>query len=551
MAKKTHALDPAILEEIKEIKTIKQIIEYGTKKSGDNLQYIFLDEEKNEHTRTFNQTWDESTAIGTYFYTKGMDGGKKIAIIAENSYNWITAYYGTIIGGNISVPMDMKLADDELISQLVRCGCEALVYNKKTAHLVPKVKEAEGIAVKEYFCIEEFDELKNIGREAIKNGDTRCIDAVVKPDDLACIVYTSGTTGLSKGVMLSHYNVASDVCACFQVNTGSHALGFLPLNHTFCWVSALFAGYIVGEWGYMCHDLTKLASDIKKYHPQNFSSVPLVVNTIYDRIWKTARKTGREDALKKGLKISNALMKLGIDKRRKIFKTVIDNLGGELEFIICGGANLDPKYEQGMTDLGIEILNGYGMTECSPTITFNTLDCKKLGSVGKPIPCCEVKINNPDENGVGEIYVKGSNVMQGYWNDPEATAAVFDGEWLKTGDHGYIDKDGFLFYVGRVKNLIILSNGKNVSPEEIEDKLICIDYVQEVLCYKENDKITAEFFLNEEDYPDARKMLKDDVAKINETLPQFKKVQKRKIRDEEFPKTTTLKIVRSGFGDKC
>ena len=237
-------------------------------------------------------------------------------------------------------------------------------------------------------------------------------------------------------------------------------------------------------------------------------------------------------------------MKLGIDKRRKIFKQILDNLGGNLTMIICGGANLDPKYEKGMHDFGIEIYNGYGITECSPAITCNRPDKYKFGSVGVPIDCCEIKIHEPDEEGVGEIYVKGTNVMVGYYGEPEATAEAFDGEWFKTGDYGRIDEDGFLFMVGRKKNLIVLSNGKNVSPEELEDKLSTIDYVKEVLVYEENKQIVAEFFLDEEDYPDARSRIKDDVNEFNRKMPLFKNIGKVKIRDDEFPKTTTLKIVR-------
>ncbi len=540
-------IDPKFIEEISKLKTLKDIIVFGTERGGDKLQFVFLDRDKKEDRRTFNQTWGEICALGTYYYLHGMTGGKKIAILAENSYEWIVAYYSTLVGGNISVPMDIKLSDDEIVSQLVRCECDGLVYSKKCEHFVEAVKKAEGNTIKEYFCIGDFPAYKAEGKAAYDAGDHRCTDSVIGPDDLACIVYTSGTTGLSKGVMLTHYNVTSDVVASCSVNSGKHALGFLPLNHTFCWVGALFSGYLISEWGYICDSLKDLQKDMKKYSPQNFSAVPLAVNTIYDRIWKTARKMGKDKVLEKGLKISKGLMKIGIDKRRTIFKDVIDNLGGELEFIICGGANLDPKYECGMYDLGIQILNGYGMTECSPAITCNRLYDFKFGSVGKPIPCNEIKVVNPDEFGVGEIYVKGSNVTKGYYKDPEATTAAFDGEWFKTGDFGRIDEDGFLFFVGRKKNLIVTSNGKNVSPEEIEDKLYCLDYVSEVLVYQEDDKIVAEFFLNEDEYPDARARLKGDVRKFNDTMPVFKQVNKTVIRDEEFPKTTTLKIVRKNM----
>ena len=254
---------------------------------------------------------------------------------------------------------------------------------------------------------------------------------------------------------------------------------------------------------------------------------------------------GKEELLKKGLKISNFLMKFGIDIRRKIFGMVIDNLGGNLDMIICGGAYLDPKYEKGLYDLGIDVFNGYGLTECSPVITCNHPGKFKFGSVGTPLDCCEIKIHEPDEDGVGEVYVRGDNVMVGYYGEPEATAQAFDGGWFKTGDYGRIDKDGFLFMVGRKKNLIVLSNGKNVSPEELEEKLMtAIPYIKEVLVYEEDRKIVGEFFLNEEDYPDAKKTLKEDVNEFNARMPIFKRINKVRTRDDEFPKTTTLKIVR-------
>ena len=417
------------------------------------------------------------------------------------------------------------------------------IISKTSLKKNPKIK------IQHYFCMDNFPEYLAEGGEAMDNGNRDFLDAEVKPEDLACIAYTSGTTAKSKGVMLTHKNISSDASSACRVLSGKHAIGFMPLNHTYAWVSALFSSYILIDWGYMCESIRTIPNDIKKYKPYNFSGVPLVVEIIYDKIWKTAKKTGREEKLKKGIKLSNFLMKLGIDKRREIFKTIHESLGGNLSMIICGGAWLDPKYEKGMHDFGIDIFNGYGLTECSPSITCNRPDKFKFGSVGTPLDCCEIKINDPDEEGVGEIYVKGTNVMVGYYGDPEATAEVFDGEWFKTGDHGRIDEDGFLFIVGRKKNLICLSNGKNVSPEELEDKLSRIDYVKEVLVYDEDQKIVAEFFLNEVEYPDARERIKSDVNDFNRKMPFFKNINKIVIRDEEFPKTTTLKIVRN-YKDK-
>ena len=529
---------------IPDYSTLKEIIVTGTKRGGDKRMIMFLDKEKNMCELNYNQMWRNICGLGTYFKSLGLIEHKKIAIIGENVIGWVIAYYATLCGGNVTVPMDCKLPAEDLYDQLIRCGCDALVYTDKFKSMVEEFKKDEKMPVKHWLSIDDFDSYIEKGLEIYDGGDRSFEDIEVKPEDLACISYTSGTTAKSKGVMLTHKNIASNCSSACRAHTGRHVIGFIPLNHTYAWVSALFATYIVIEWGYMCDSIKDIQKDLVKIKPYNFSGVPLVVETIYDKIWKTAKRTGREDVLKKGLKISNFLMKLGIDKRRKIFKTILDNLGGNLDMIICGSANLDPKYEKGMHDFGIDVFNGYGLTECSPGVTCNRADKFKFGSVGTPLDCCEIKIVNPDEEGVGEIYVKGTNVMLGYYGDPEATAAAFDGEWFKTGDFGRIDEDGFLFMVGRKKNLICLSNGKNVSPEELEDKLRRIEYVAEVLVYAEDNKIVGEFFLNEEDYPDARERLKGDVDAFNRKMPSFKNINKIKIRDEEFPKTTTLKIAR-------
>ena len=550
MKKSKCPIDPAFVAEIQKIKTLKEIIVYGTKKGQNKRQFIYLNDKKEPEECTFNSTWEQIISLGTYMYSQGLDGKKKIAILSENSYQWIVSFYSILVGGNIAVPMDIKLSVEDIVSQLVRGECDGIVYSKKCEKFAEAVKNDDRSKVSVFMCIDDYPEYKAQGKDIYDGGNHAFEDAPVDPEDLACIVYTSGTTGLSKGVMLSHKNVTADVVASCSIQTGRQAIGFLPLNHTFCWVGALFSGYLLAEWGYICDSLKDIEKDIQTYHPHNFSAVPLVVTTIYDKIWRKAKKRGQDKKLEMGLKISRFLMKMGIDRRRKLFKEIIDGLGGELEFIICGGANLDPKYEQGMYDFGIQILNGYGMTECSPAVTVNTPYDFKFGSCGKPIPCCEIKIVDPDEFGVGELYVRGDNVMVGYYNDPEATAEVFDGEWLKTGDYCRIDDEGYLFYVGRKKNLIVLTNGKNVSPEEIEDKLICIDYVSEVLVYQEDDRITAEFFLNEEDYPDARDRLKDDVRRVNDSMPVFKRVTKTKIRDTEFEKTTTMKIERKNYINK-
>lgn len=531
-----------VFAQFPDMHTVKEIVLYGAEKGADKKQYMFYNFDGEVETKSFRQVFYDTHGLGQMLYRRGLRG-KKVAILSENSYYWIAAYYSVITGKMTAIPLDPKLSDEELTELMVRSDCDAIYYSKAFCKAIERMRQTEDVQITEYICIENFDALIAEGYADLASGAADYIEDEVLPEDLAFIVYTSGTTGKSKGVMLSQRNVASDTVASCRAMTGGHAIGFLPLHHTFSWVGALFSGCLLTEWGFICRSLKDIQKDLMTYHPQNFSAVPLAVEKIYDRIWATAKKTGREKILQKGLKISRTLMKLGIDRRRKIFGQIIENLGGELEIIVCGGAYLDEKYEKGMYDFGIQIVGGYGITECSPAVTCNRLDHFKFGSVGLPLACNEIRIHEPDEEGVGEIYVRGTNVMMGYYKDPEATAEAFDGDWFKTGDYGYMDADGFLYFRGRKKNLIVLSNGKNISPEELEDKLSTIDYVQEVLVYEENKLITAEFYLDEK-VPDAKERLQGDVDGINRKMPLYKQIGKIKVRDTEFPKTTTLKIRR-------
>ncbi len=542
MAKKKYP--KGVFMDIPEFKTAREFIENGHLKGGDNKQYIYMETAKNTRTKSFNEVWYDSTGLGQFLYKHGMSE-KKVAILSDNSYYWIICFYSILTGNNTAIPLDAKLMDDDIIDIMVRSQCDAIYYSNDFAGTIEKMKQAEGVNISLYMRIEDFYDMIAEGHADLDAGNDSYLDHPPTPDTLAAIVYTSGTTGRSKGVMLSHRNVTASVVASLRVLQSTHGIGFLPMNHTFAWASALFSSNVVIGWGYICRSLKDIPNDMKTYHPHQIAGVPLLVETIYKTIWRTAEKKGAADKLRKGLKISNFLRKFGIDVRRKLFKEIIDGLGGQLEYLVIGGAYLDPKIEKGMSDFGIEILNGYGTTECSPGITLSTMFAHKLGSCGKPMSCCEVKIHEPDEEGVGEIWVKGDNVMVGYYDDPEATASVFEDGWYKTGDYGRFDEDGFLFYVGRKKNLIVLSNGKNVSPEEIEDKImITIPYVKEVVVSDEDNFITAEIILDEEACPDAKERIKQDVTDLNRSLPVYKRILKVKTRDTEFPKTTTLKIKR-------
>ena len=437
--------------------TVKEIVIYGAKKGQDKKQYMFKDFDGNVCTKTFDEVFYDATGLGQHLYTLGMKN-KKVAILSENSYYWIAAFYSIATGKMTAIPLDPKLTDADLTDLMVRSGCDAIYYTKDFSSAIEMMKNTDGVKLTEYLPMEDFDKLVEAGHSELANGADNYLDDEVNADDLGFIVYTSGTTGKSKGVMLSQKNVASNAIATCRAMTASQTVAFLPFNHTLSWASALFASPLLAEWGYICGNLRNLQKDMAEYHPQHITAVPLAVETIYKKIWFTARKSGKDAKLEKGLKLSKFLMKLGIDIRRKLFGEVIDNLGGKLEMIICGGAFLDPKYEKGLYDMGIQVINGYGTTECAPIITCNRLNNFKFGSAGYALECNEIKINEPDEDGVGEILVKGTNVMMGYYNEPEATAEAFEDGWFKTGDYGYLDKDGFLFLRGRKKNLIILSN---------------------------------------------------------------------------------------------
>ncbi|MCR5484876.1 MAG: AMP-binding protein [Clostridiales bacterium] len=530
-------------DDVPSVDNIKDLVKHGVGKGQDKQLFIFH-KDGVEHTKTFNDVWHDINCLGTYFYSIGLKDCH-IALIGENSYDWIAAYFATILGKNVFVPLDPKLPPDELSEQVVFGDCKALIYSEMYSPAADEIKNAPGMTVERFICMSEFDDIIKEGEKLLESGDSSFTDVKVGPNDLACIVFTSGTTGKSKGVMLSHGNLAADVVASCQVLHGKNSVGFLPLNHTYSWVSTIFSAFICIEYGYICSSFKNLLHDFQTYHPQNFSGVPLVVETIYKKVWKSAKKQGLDKGLKAAVVISRLLMKFGIDKRRTIFKKIHDQLGGCLELIVCGGAAIDIEYEKGLYDLGIQVLNGYGITECSPAVTANRMNNFKFGSVGLPLPCNEIKIVDPDDDGVGEIYVKGSNVMVGYYKDPEETAKVFDGDWFKTGDYGRIDKDGFLFFVGRKKNLIVTKNGKNVSPEELEDKLMQrYHYIKEVIVSQSRNKIVAEFFLDTEEYPECEDNLAHDVAEFNDNMPSWKRITSFSIRDSEFPKTTTMKIRR-------
>ncbi len=541
----THIKKNYPLYKTPDAEVVIDIINYAANHHGYKQAFQIPVPGKDDIFKTYEEFADEIEGLGTFILSKGLKK-ERIAILGENSYEWILAYFATLGSGNTAVPLDKDLPVEDLLYNVQNSGCKAIIFSKTYADVAEKLKELDS-NIEFFFSKMELYDFIAEGKSLIEAGDGSFKNADVKPDDLAAIVYTSGTTGKSKGVMLTQRNIASNtISACHNAQGEGCGVLALPLHHTFGMVANVLVPFIFEARIYMTTSLRNIQSDMIKIGATAAFCVPLMAELIYKKVWATAKEKGKEEILKKGIKISNTLLRMGIDVRRKLFKEVHEALGGNLELFICGGAPLSEKIAFELTSMGINVLNGYGITECSPIVSVNRNFANRIGSVGQILDCNEVKIKNPDENGVGEIYVRGSNVMVGYYNNEEATKEAFEDGWFKTGDLGYVDKDGFLFVTGRIKNLIILSNGKNISAEELEEKLLDeICYIAEVLVYDENDKITAEVYLDEGMDPDAKEKIKKDIKALNVKLPSYKKIAKTKIRDEAFQKTTSMKIKRN------
>lgn len=515
--------------------------------------------------KTFAETKDYIVAMGTGLVAEGVRE-KHIAIIGEASYNWVTSYYATMSIGAVTVPVDKELPAEDIKSILESAECDFVIYSSvidaKLQTIYPELtRKPVLICLSKTTNLEGVKMLEDIvsaGKQLFDNGDNSYYDYDLDPDKLASIVFTSGTTGKGKGVMLTQTNIVSDMTqGMYNFQITPKTLCVLPPHHTFGSTVNFVGHYAQGAEVYISNGLKYILNELKEEKPSHLILVPLFVETFYKRIWATAEKQGKDKLLRTMIKASNGMRKVGIDLRKKLFASVTASFGGNLEMIICGGAALNQDIIDTFEGIGITILNGYGITECAPLISCNRNEYRKAGSVGTTIIGEQVKIADPDENGEGEICVKGPNVMIGYYNNPEATAAAFDEEgYFKTGDFGRLDEEGWIYITGRLKNLIILSNGKNVYPEEIETEISRIYGVNEVVVYEglnkdgsSKDCIVAEIYpdfdgLKDHGIADPQQYFKDGVNEINKRSAPYKKVQIVKIRNEEFEKNTSKKIVR-------
>lgn len=558
------------------IDDMRSLVEEAAQNFPDSTAISYKENYWDKEVRkvTFAQWRDDVRNLGTALICNGLRE-EKVAIVGENSYGWCCSFFAVMAIGAVTVPVDKELPIEDIDGIITTTDCKAVIFGKASEAKIKEILLNGGLktvrrlisvnpesslrdAELDGKSISSLAEMQQNGERAYAEGNNSYYDYRIDVNKLASIVFTSGTTGKGKGVMLSQANIALDMTlGMYNFDITRKTLHVLPPHHTFG-STVNYVGHLAqGCEVYISSGIKHVSDEIREQQPTHLILVPAFLEVMNRKIWTTARKEGKEMLLKVMMKVSDSLRVLGIDIRKKLFSSVLKSFGGKLELIICGGAKLDEEIINTFDSLGITILNGYGITECSPLISANRNRYRKPGSVGTPILACRVKIDNPDENGEGEICVKGPNVMLGYYNNPEATAEVFDKDgFFHTGDYGKLDEEGWIYITGRKKNLIILSNGKNVYPEEIEADLQKVEGVAEVVVYagesrvqKDRFTIVAEIFpdselLADKGIEDMQSYFEEQVKNLNAKMPPYKAVKRVKLRDSEFQKNTSRKITR-------
>ena len=501
---------------------------------------------------SYEQFGRELCALANVLIERGLTG-QAVAVVGENSYPWILTYLSVVNSNATIVPLDKELSKESLAELAVRAKVGVLFYSntfeEEAAYLKAHIPGMTIISFSENgggdFALPEWI---SQGEKLVEQGTDRYSGIEIDRERTCTVLFTSGTTGKSKGVMLSHLNFASDIIGITEIvhmSPEDVLLSVLPIHHTLEATVGIWAPMSYGVTFAFCESVKKLPACMKLFKPTVMTLVPLYVETFHKKIWEAARKQGKDKKLRIGIGLSNVLEAFGINVRRKLMAEVLEFFGGRVRIMPCGGAPLSPEVMKSLKGIGIKVYQGFGTTECAPIVSANSDHHFKVGSDGYILSCNKVRISE-----TGEIQIKGENVMKGYLDDEEATAAAFDGEWYRTGDLGYV-KDGFLYVTGRCKNLIVLKNGKNISPEEIETKLSVIPGVAEVIVKEdsENEYLTAEIYPDQEALRSVgeealKKTIGEELDQINQKLETYKRVRRFTLRETEFPKTTKRSIMR-------
>lgn len=566
-------------DEPKEIKSLRDLVETSAELYGDKILYIYKRGEA-RYSFSYNDSRRDLYRLGEGMSRIGLMG-RTVAVIGESCPEYMTAYIAAVSGGGVIVPLDHDLGHAEIARFADLSGAEAVFYTEQFNDVLPSL--AEQMPQVRYFIpiapaegsdttdgsssagdavILPYSELLALGDKAMEEGDRSFLDYDCSADmsQMSALLFTSGTTGTSKGVMLSHANLVASVNAASRgtiFGPDNTFVDLLPMHHSYEITCGHLGAANLGGTVYINDSLKNTLRSITTFKPDSLIVVPLYVETMHKRIWAEIARKGMTRRVRALMKASSAMHRAGIDIRRKLFKQILDGLGGNLRYIICGGAPLSPELVRDFDAFGIEICEGYGITECSPLIAVNRHGKVRLRSVGQPVDNCEVRIADPSADGTGEIEARGRNVMLGYFGNEEATAEVFteDG-WFRTGDVGCMDADGYIYITGRKKNIIILSNGKNIFPEEIEEHLYTSPLIGEcVVIGRKNSagdtRITAVIYPSDEavelegkSEEEKLALIRDAVNTINRSLPVYKQVRDVELRSEEFEKTTTRKIKR-------
>lgn len=566
-------------DEPKEIKSLRDLVETSAELYGDKILYIYKRGEA-RYSFSYNDYRRDLYRLGEGMSRIGLMG-RTVAVIGESCPEYMTAYIAAVSGGGVIVPLDRDLGHAEIARFADLSGAEAVFYTEQFNDVLPSL--AEQMPQVRYFIpiapaegsdttdgsssagdavILPYSELLALGDKAMEEGDRSFLDYDCTADmsQMSALLFTSGTTGTSKGVMLSHANLVASVNAASRgtiFGPDNTFVDLLPMHHSYEITCGHLGAANLGGTVYINDSLKNTLRSITTFKPDSLIVVPLYVETMHKRIWAEIARKGMTRRVRALMKASSAMHRAGIDIRRKLFKQILDGLGGNLRYIICGGAPLSPELVRDFDAFGIEICEGYGITECSPLIAVNRHGKVRLRSVGQPVDNCEVRIADPSADGTGEIEARGRNVMLGYFGNEEATAEVFteDG-WFRTGDVGCMDADGYIYITGRKKNIIILSNGKNIFPEEIEEHLYTSPLIGEcVVIGRKNSagdtRITAVIYPSDEavelegkSEEEKLALIRDAVNTINRSLPVYKHVRDVELRSEEFEKTTTRKLKR-------
>lgn len=518
------------LYNVPEFSNLKDFVNYCGTAFAEKTAFRYI-KKKTEVAKSYKTFKEDVEALGTYFISKGYNR-THIAVIGENSYEWIVTYFATVNSNNVIVPLDKEASVDDLKYLVEKSGTSVIVHSDDY------LEEVEATGCSTLINMKDLSSVIDEGKALVANGDKSYENTVIDENAMCTLVYTSGTTSEPKGVMLSHLNIIFDTVATSKsVLIPDSALVMLPIHHTYGFVASLTIPMLVGSSIFINSSMRNLMSDINYAKPKYIACVPMVADAFYKKVQENLKSTGKDGLIKKLVSISNGLMKCGIDVRRKLFKKIIDAFGGNLEILVIGGAPVNENTVIGFHEFGINVLCGYGITECSPIVSTMRNEHYEPKSMGVVHPGVEVRIKD------GEVQVKGNIVFSGYYKNEEATREAFDGEWFKTGDLGAYEND-MLYINGRIKNLIILPNGKNVSPEELEQKLSDnVSGITEVVVSETDGMIAAEIFSKDAD-DTLKEKIEKDVFEYNKNLPAYKQIGKVVFRDTEFPKTTTKKIKR-------